>query len=82
ASLRTAQDLAAYPSLPTLVRTGDHFEAAFTLRNGSDHAMTVTAQPTMEPQIARAGPLTLTIPAGGAGRVRWGVTAPDQAGPV
>ncbi|WP_226018816.1 alpha-2-macroglobulin [Novosphingobium sp. FKTRR1] len=82
ASVRTAQDLAAYPGLPSLVRTGDHFEAAFTLRNGSDHAMTVTAQASVEPLIARPGPLTLTIPAGGAGRVRWGVFAPDAAGPL
>lgn len=79
-SVRTAQDLTIYPGLPDLVRTGDHYDAVFTLRNGSDHAMTVTAQPTISPSIAHAGPLTLTIPAGAAGRMRWGLYAPPAPG--
>ena len=79
-SVRTAQDLSAYPGLPALIRTGDHFEAVYTLRNGSDKPMTVTAQPTVEGAALRFPPLTLTIPAGAAGRVRWGVDAPLTPG--
>ncbi len=78
--VRTAQDLSIYPGLPDVVRTGDRYDAVFTVRNGSDHAMTVTAQPTISPAVARAGPLTLTIPAGAAGRMRWGLNAPANAG--
>ena len=79
-SVRTAQDLSIYPGLPDIVRTGDRYDAVFTLRNGSDHAMTVTAQPTISPAVAHAGPLTLTIPAGAAGRMRWGLNAPAATG--
>ena len=82
ASVRTAQDLSIFPGLPDIVRTGDRYDAVFTLRNGSDHPMTVTAQPTISPAIVHAGPLTLTLPAGGAGRVRWGLNAPAYAGPL
>jgi uncharacterized protein YfaS (alpha-2-macroglobulin family) len=74
--VHTAQDLSAYPGLPPLVRTGDKYNAVFTLRNGSDHPMTVTALPTTEPAIVHARPITLTIPAGGAGRAVWLVDAP------
>ncbi len=76
ASVRTAQDLSTYPGLPALVRTGDHFDAVFTLRNGADRPMTVTAQPVVEGLSVKFPPLTLTLPAGAAGRVRWGVDAP------
>ena len=69
-SIRTAQNLSLYSGLPPLVRTGDWYSAVFTLRNGSDHPMTVTASPRLEPAIAQAKPLTLTIPAGKAGLVR------------
>jgi len=79
-SLRTAQDLSIYPGLPALVRTGDRFDAVFTLRNGSGHAMTVTAQPTISPAVAVAHPLTVTIAAGHAGVVRWTLNAPANPG--
>ena len=79
-SVRTAQDLSTYPGLPALVRTGDHYDAVFTLRNGAEHPMTVTAQPVVEGLRAKFPPLTLTLPAGAAGRVRWGVDAPMAVG--
>ncbi len=79
-SIHTAQDLSVYPGLPEIVRTGDRYDAVFTLRNGSDHAMTVAAQPTISPAVARAGPLTLTLAAGASGRMRWGLTAPATPG--
>ena len=79
-SIRTAQDLSLYSGLPALVRTGDHYDAVFTLRNSSDHAMKITAEPVIEPAVAKAGPLTITLPAGGAGQVRWGLDAPPAPG--
>ena len=79
-TIRTAQDLSLYSGLPTLVRTGDHYDAVFTLRNSSDHAMKITAEPLIEPAVAKAGPLTITLPAGGAGQVRWGLNAPPAPG--
>ena len=79
-SVRSAQDLSTFPGLPAQVRTGDHFEAVFTLRNGAEHPMTVTAQPVVEGLNAKFPPLTLTLAAGAAGRVRWGVDAPTAPG--
>jgi len=79
-SIRTAQNLTLYSGLPPLVRTGDWYSAVFTLRNGSDRPMTVTASPRLEPAIAQAKPLTLTIPAGKAGLVRWNLHAPQAPG--
>jgi len=80
ASVRTAQNLAIYPGLPPVVRTGDWYNAVFTLRNGSDHPMTVTATPRLEPAVARGGPLTVTIAPGSAAQVRWTLYAPGAAG--
>jgi uncharacterized protein YfaS (alpha-2-macroglobulin family) len=80
ASIRTAQDLSIYPGLPTMVRTGDHYTAVFTLRNGSAHAITVTAAPTVIGAALRFPPLTVTIRAGAAGRVSWDLAAPAVPG--
>jgi len=82
ASIRTVQDLGVFAGLPDLVRTGDTYDARFTLRNGTDRAMTVTATPTLSPAVATAPPLTVTIPAGGAVPISWSMTAPENAGPL
>ncbi|MEG3166144.1 MG2 domain-containing protein [Sphingomonas sp. PB2P19] len=74
--IRTAQDLSLYAGLPPLVRSGDFYGARFTLRNGSDRPMTVTATVDVVPRIAQGKPLTVTIPAGGAAPVAWNLTAP------
>ncbi|WP_448662541.1 alpha-2-macroglobulin family protein [Sphingomonas sp. CJ20] len=80
ASVRTAQDLSIYAGVPTLVRTGDTFGAMFTLRNGSDKPMRVTAEVALTPAIARGKPLTVDIPAGGAKPITWNLTAPPREG--
>ncbi len=82
ASVRTVQDLGVYASMPDLVRTGDTYDARFTLRNGTDQAMEVTATPTLSPAVATAPPLTVTIPAGGAVPISWSMTAPEATGPI
>ncbi len=81
-SVRTAQNLSVYAGLPPLVRTGDWYSAVFTLRNGSDHVMTVAATPTLEPALAKGATLNVTIPAGGATSVRWNLHAPGAPGPL
>ena len=75
-TVRTAQDLTLYSGIPPLVRSGDRFGASFTLRNGSDKPMRVTATATTLPRIGTAPPLTVTIPAGGAVPVTWNLPAP------
>ena len=75
-TIHTAQDLSIYSGIPPLVRTGDWFGATWTLHNGSDHAMTVQAKMVLTPAVASAGPLTVTIPAGGTAPVTWTLTAP------
>jgi uncharacterized protein YfaS (alpha-2-macroglobulin family) len=79
-TVRTAQNLSIYSALPPLVRTGDWYSAAFTLRNGSDHPMRVVATPQLEPAIARGKPINVTIAAGGAAQVRWNLNAPKTVG--
>jgi alpha-2-macroglobulin len=76
ASIRTAQDLTVYSGIPPLVRSGDWFGATFTLRNGTDKPMTVTANVKVLPSVATGEPLTVTIPAGGSAPVTWNLTAP------
>ena len=76
--IRSAQDLSIFSGIPPLVRTGDQFGAVFTLRNGSDKPMTVTATVAVTPAIASGRPLTVTIPAGGAAPVMWNLTAPEN----
>jgi len=76
-SVRTAQDLSVYSALPPLVRSGDFYGASFTLRNGSDKPMDVTATVKVNPSVAVGRPLTVSIPAGGAVPVTWNLPAPD-----
>ena len=78
AGVRTAQDLSLYAGLPPLVRSGDWYAAAFTLRNGSTHPMTVTATVDLQPRVATGHPITVTIPAGGATQVAWNLLAPEN----
>lgn len=82
ATIRTAQDLSIYSGVPPLVRAGDWYGASFTLHNGSDHAMTVSATMAVTPAFATGGPLTVTIPAGGAAPVTWNLTAPANVSSI
>lgn len=80
ASVRTAQDLSIYAGVPQLVRTGDTFGGMFTLRNGSNKPMKVTANVELSPKVATGKALTVEIPAGGAAPVVWNLTAPPSEG--
>lgn len=78
ATVRTGQDLSIYSGVPTLARFGDRYGAIFTLRNGSDRAMRVTASVELSPRVATGRDLTVTIPPGGAVPVAWNLTAPSR----
>lgn len=78
ATVRTVQDLTIYAGVPPLVRSGDEFGATFTLRNGTDRPMNVTASAELEGGPAPGGPQTVAIPAGGAVPVTWRLTAPEN----
>ncbi|HSI17032.1 MAG TPA: alpha-2-macroglobulin family protein, partial [Sphingomonas sp.] len=78
--VRTAQDLSLFSGLPPLVRTGDTFGATFTLRNGSDKPMRVTASVKLNPEIATGKPMTVDVPAGAAVPVVWNLKAPANEG--
>jgi len=75
-AVRTTQDLGIYSGIPPLVRSGDFYGASFTLRNGSERPMTVTAKPTVTPFVGTTPPLTVTIPAGATAGVTWRLKAP------
>jgi alpha-2-macroglobulin len=75
-AIRTTQDLGIYSGVPPLVRSGDYYGATFTLRNGSDKPMRVTAKPTVAPFVGTTPPLTVDIPAGAAANVTWRLKAP------
>ena len=75
-SIRSAQDLSIFAGIPPLVRDGDFFSAGFTLRNGSNRAMRVTASVDLSPRVAQGRDLTVEIPAGGAVPIAWNLTAP------
>lgn len=75
-SIRSAQDLSIFAGIPPLVRNGDFFSAGFTLRNGSDKPMKVTAHVELSPKVAEGRDLTVEIPAGGAVPIAWNLTAP------
>ncbi|MBB5687614.1 alpha-2-macroglobulin family protein [Sphingobium boeckii] len=76
AAIRTVQDLAVYSGLPPLVRSGDQYGASFTLRNGTDRPVKVTANASVEGASLTMPPLTVEIPANGAVPVTWNLTAP------
>jgi len=78
-SIRATQDLGIHAGLPPLVRSGDIYGAAFTLRNGSNRPMKVTARASVIPAILTAPPISVNIPAGGARTVIWRTHAPMAA---
>jgi alpha-2-macroglobulin len=79
-NIRTAQDLSLFSGMPPLVRSGDRYDAAFTVRNTTDKPMTVTATAKVTPAVPGIEPKTITLPAGAAMPVSWQIVAPDMVG--
>jgi uncharacterized protein YfaS (alpha-2-macroglobulin family) len=77
ASVRVSQDLQMLAGLPPLVREGDRFDAAFTLRNTTPRAMTVKA--VLAGPGAPLASQTVSLAAGAAAQVSWPVQVPAGA---
>jgi uncharacterized protein YfaS (alpha-2-macroglobulin family) len=77
ATINTTQDLILVSGLAPLVREGDRYAATFTLRNTTDHPLTVDAQARIAIDRAPAlQPQRVEVPAGHARDITWRVTAP------
>jgi hypothetical protein len=62
--------------LPPLVREGDHFDAVFTVRNTTDHAVTAQVVATGAQLSGALSPQVVQIAAASSRDVRWEVVAP------
>ncbi len=74
ASVRTTQDVQLISGLPPVVREGDRFRAAFTVRNTTARAMQLRLQPRAA--LLELAEQTVAVPAGESREVVWEVTAP------
>jgi hypothetical protein len=86
ATIRTTQDVMLHAALPALVREGDEFRGAFTVRNASDRplALEATAQVAGEGR-AIVAPLRLASQAfdlapGESREIGWPVSVPVNVG--
>lgn len=78
ATMITAQDLQVISGLPAIVREGDAYQGGFTLRNGTENAMTVTvtAQFTGTSGETSLPPQEVTVAAGASAPVTWPIEVP------
>ncbi|PTU30924.1 alpha-2-macroglobulin family protein [Stenotrophobium rhamnosiphilum] len=74
ASIRTHQDLELVPAMPVVVREGDQFRAAYTVRNATNAAMHTSVNATMQGNSLPER--VLDIPAGEAREASWDITVP------
>ncbi|MCL4799531.1 MAG: alpha-2-macroglobulin [Burkholderiales bacterium] len=82
ATIRTTQDLMLLAGLPPVVREGDRFHGAFTVRNASDRKLSVelaAAAGTGDAAPGRLPPQSLVLAPGEAREAGWTVTAPAGA---
>jgi uncharacterized protein YfaS (alpha-2-macroglobulin family) len=94
ARIHATRDLQLIAGLAPLLREGDHTQARFTLRNGSDRAMRIRVEAQAEglaplarkeAQLAPGDSRELTWPVqvpDGIGRLRWQLTAREADGPA
>lgn len=83
-SLQTTQDLALFSALPPIVRQGDAFLAAVTVKNGSDREMTVDVSALLDEgapssQKRALNGTTLVLKAGESRETGWEVKVPPDA---
>ncbi|MBI4679074.1 MAG: alpha-2-macroglobulin [Elusimicrobia bacterium] len=76
ASVRSTQDLALFSGLPPMVREGDRFKAAFTVRNSSDRPLEGQVSAKVDGLGASLDPIAVSLSSGEAREVSWEVTAP------
>ncbi len=75
-SIRSTQDLMVLSGIAPLVREGDQFPAEFTVRNATEHAMTVSLGGRVEGLTEPLDAQTVSLTPGGAAVVGWDVTVP------
>ncbi|HEY6874038.1 MAG TPA: MG2 domain-containing protein [Geobacteraceae bacterium] len=77
-SIRTTQDVMILSGLPPLVREGDRFTAAFTVRNASKREMSlsVAARPSWSKNGAGFAPVAVKLGPGEAKEVSWQADVP------
>jgi alpha-2-macroglobulin len=76
ATINTTQDLILLSGLAPLVREGDRYAATFTLRNTTDHPISVETTARLVPDAVQAQPQRADIPPGQSRDLVWQVTAP------
>ncbi|MCZ7565137.1 MAG: hypothetical protein M5U08_16285 [Burkholderiales bacterium] len=85
ATIRTTQDLMLLAGLPAVVREGDRFRGAFTVRNASGRKLAVelaAAARAGDAALAELPPQSLELAPGEAREAGWNVTAPGGASAV
>ncbi|MBI3246302.1 MAG: alpha-2-macroglobulin [Deltaproteobacteria bacterium] len=77
ASIRVTQDVMVLPGLAPIVREGDRFRAEVTVRNTTDHAMTVTMKGQVSAPLGTLASQLLQLASGEARVAGWELTAPQ-----
>ena len=78
ATIRSTQDLMLLPGVAPLARIGDRFAAEFTVRNTTDHDMSVTLAGTVDGLDHPLEPRTVMLAAGEAKAIEWNITVPTN----
>jgi uncharacterized protein YfaS (alpha-2-macroglobulin family) len=80
ASVRVTQDLQLLSGLPPLVREGDQFQAALTLRNSTTRAMKLRVTLQGPSRVKSPPAQELSLAAGAARELLWPLQVPDGEG--
>ena len=75
-SIRSTQDLTLFSGLSPVIREGDKYFAAFTVRNTTDRPMDITLSASVAGMKWRIDPISLSLAAGESREVGWNATAP------
>ena len=75
-SIRSTQDLMIFSGLSPVIREGDKFFAGFTVRNTTDHPMSVKISASVSEMNSQIAPLSLALAAGEARESGWNITVP------
>ncbi|MGE3772207.1 MAG: alpha-2-macroglobulin [Gammaproteobacteria bacterium] len=80
ATIRTTQDLMLFSGLPPVVRAGDRYRAAFTVRNAGDQPLTATVAAELATadgaQLPTLAPHTLELAPAESREIAWELAAP------
>lgn len=80
ASIQSTQDLMILSGLPPLVREGDQFKGAFTIRNTTNRVMALDCSAKVDGLSGVLPPTALALQPGEAKEIGWDVAAPVGVG--